>query len=177
MKNTMYFLAFFSLLSAATYLGCEKFGIPPADEVLLESPATPFPATGALADRADDCGDCPVDDCCCGIELLTDVSVTIELCGTSDGPSDCGPFDPGGSCSTVQGGGQSFNLIFSTNPRGVFCMDKNADFMIGNTGNNAIQIRVTCQNDLTNPQSDTITIPAQTRVYYHNDGDCEVDPC
>ena len=175
----MYYLAFFSLLSAATYLGCEKTGIPPAGEVLLESPSTPAPATGALADRADDCGDCPVDDCCCGIEILSGglPQADIVLCGTSDGTDNCGPVSPGGGCPTISGGGQSFTLNISTNPRHIFCISKNAAFEIGNLESGSIRIRITCQAELTNPQDSILTIPATSKVYYQTNGDCEVDPC
>lgn len=174
----MFYLALFSLLSAATYLGCEKSGIPPTEEVLPDSPVTPVPASGALTSRADECEDCPVDDCCCGIELFgSTFSADIELCGTSDGSDSCGPFSPGGGCGTISGGGQSFTLTDVTNPKKLFCMDKNAAFQIGNTSNSSIQIRVTCQENLASPLYDTITIPAQSRIFYQTNGDCELDPC
>ena len=177
----MYFLAFFSLLSAATYLGCEKSGIPPTEEVLLDLPVTPVPASGALTDRADECEDCPVDDCCCVVEILStssDPFTDINLCGTSDGTDACGPATPGSPCfSNVSGGGQTFNLHVTNNPREVFCMNKNATFWLANTGNGIVDLEVTCQHNLTSPITYQFTITPSDRIYINNDGDCEVEKC
>jgi len=129
-------------------------------------------------DCVDDCDDCPVNDCCCSIQLLSLGSTTLGFCGTS-GPCvstmTCGlsglPFCPdiNGFVETISLIGQSSTVLF--------CVPQNSQFgIISATG--APVVRLTCQIGQTSPQFVTIqlnTPPA--KPYWSTDSDCLLTSC
>ena len=133
---------------------------------------------GTIQTRADECADCAIDDCCCAIQIVSTGSVDINLCGTSDGTDNCGPADPGSPClSSVSGGGQTFTLNSSTAPRHLFCMDKNATFWVANLDQSSVDLKLTCQHDLTSPQSVQFSLAGGTTFFFNTDSSCVVDTC
>lgn len=127
----------------------------------------------------EECDDCPIDYCCCGMELISDnVSAQVLFCGAyfAMTGTPCGPISPGGSCSTISGtsGTLTFPMIGSKH---LFCVPSGGSFMIQNVSGFTIRIRFTCQYNETNPDEATITLTNNQIVYYQADGDCFISPC
>ena len=126
-----------------------------------------------------DCQQCPVDDCCCAIQLLSDDGgLELELCGTS-GPClsemACEDEDPG-TCPDILGFIEviDFPTQFSTV---YFCVAKNSPFAIKSATNQA-QVRVTCQIGQTTPTWVTINLNTPPdKPYWETDGSCDLTAC
>ena len=91
--------------------------------------------------RISSCDECPVEDCCCGVQLLTPTGTNLIICGTSSPDvttTTCGFMV--GSC-TVSG----FELPFSLaqTEKELFCMPQNAGFSIYSSA--GATVRVSCQ--------------------------------
>lgn len=124
-----------------------------------------------------DCDDCPIDHCCCGLQLVnTATPIFFRLCGTSDGTGSCS-YSPPGPCSSINGGGQSKTLQF-TDPKLLFCMAKGNSLSVWNTNllTPAI-VTLTCQEDVANPQTILDTIPAGMTHFYLINNSCIGDEC
>ena len=131
----------------------------------------------ALSNRGD-CDLCPGDDeCCCMVFLQpSGTAVTLAFCGTSNGGSVCVGAATG-NCPSFSGGGQTLVLSLDE-PRKPFCMDENAPFYIQNTsGTTTALIIITCQADMTPPDTMWLQIPAGGFRYISTNGSCVVDPC
>ncbi len=166
---------FFLILTCMTclfYISCEKTGI--------QTTETEISDEQKISTRTvEDCEDCPVDYCCCSIELWSGTEVAnLQTCGFSNGTYECGTFDPPGNCSDFHGFGDDFILEESPgNPRVIVCKEENGFFRIYNNTNAQIVIRMTCQADVTVPVFVLITIPAFSFVYYSTDGSCLLSEC
>jgi len=124
------------------------------------------------------CANCPIDDCCCSVEIYpTNQSVNLRFCGTSDGASGCTDSGPG-NCSSISGGGQTISLD-PNNIRKLFCMSHNDAFSIQNITGLGVgaTIVLSCQHDLTHPQTDTITIADTGKAYFATNGSCVIAEC
>ena len=91
------------------------------------------------------CEDCPVDDCCCAVQLVTGSGVSFELCGTSSPNVITTPCsDTWGNCPI-----SGFLLPYSLNvppDLEVFCMPLGSSFRIKSTsGSGTGTVRITCQ--------------------------------
>lgn len=124
----------------------------------------------------DECEDCPIGCCCCGVEWVSDAYGTIQLCGLCEGDYLCGTYSPGSPCSTISGVGKDITFI-STHTREVFCVEPGASFRIYNPGSNKITFRFTCQYDQTPPVFQTYTIQAHSELFFFNDGSCITEGC
>ncbi len=125
-----------------------------------------------------DCIECPgLTECCCAVwfqdgETLAD----LRFCGTSNGMDNCSG-DETDNCSSFHGGGLDI-LLNSFNPREPFCINENAPFWIENIATVGIaEIIVTCQGDMTNPDTLHLQIPPGQRLYFSTNGSCELEPC
>ena len=123
----------------------------------------------------DECEDCPIGCCCCGIELISGFG-TLELCGLCEGDYLCGTYSPGSPCSSISGIGKDIQLNFS-HTREVFCVEPGGSFRIYNPQASSITFRFTCDYDQTPPSFQTVTIPAHTELFFHNDGSCIIAGC
>ena len=166
MKNTTIFI---SVIFSFLYTGCEK-----AD---LQN-STPNDTVQITNRVVDDCEDCPVDYCCCAIELygFTD-DAEISVCGFTNGVYLCGTFDPPGTCANLTAGGEDIHLLDPNNIRVLVCKEENGVFRIFNNESFQITIRITCQFGSTNPQWVVLTIPAHTEVFYSTNGQCGLTAC
>ena len=152
-------------------MSCEK-----ADQTTASNSAV----NGQLTNRTvAACEDCPnVTDCCCSVELVDpQASVVFRFCGTSDGTGTCTGSLTG--CPSFSGGGQAITLgPGAGNFRKLFCMVPGNGFWVQNTDlGNSHSIILSCQYDVTNPQTFPITIPAGGTVYFTTTAGCVVDDC
>jgi hypothetical protein len=171
MKN----ITFFSIMICVSFIlgtvGCEKADIQkslPNDQVKIQNRDVP-----------DDCEDCPVTDCCCGVELLSGQNATFWLCGTSVPTTsiDCGPTQPG-TCYQIQGYILPF-LVTSTDQFKYFCMSEDNSFYIQNRNpsGGSTTIRITCQAGQLGPQSVDVELAPGNTAYYTVNDECEVHAC
>jgi len=134
-------------------------------------------------DCVDDCEDCPANDCCCAITLLSSPGiggVDLVLCGTS-GPClserECEVTDLDMCADILNSFELDINLPnqFST---GLFCVSKNTPFGITSAGPGTPTVRLTCQLGHTSPQSVTITLNSPPdKPFWQTDGNCELSNC
>jgi len=133
-----------------------------------------------LSPRAplDECSDCPVDCCCCGIEALFGSTGTIELCGLCEGDYTCGTYSPEPPCSsTISGTGKNITFTLG-HTREVICIAPGASFRIYNPHPTAsITFRFACDYDETAPTFNTITLEAEEEAFFFNDGTCITEIC
>jgi hypothetical protein len=169
MKQSFYFHIFITVMFAFLYTSCEKAEIqrnPLADQIPIESR------------EVENCNECPLGDCCCAVWLQDPVFgyANLFLCGTSDGNQLCSG-EATGDCDEFSGGGQALELIGGGVFRRGFCVNPGGPFWISNLSGSPAYIYVTCQYDLSGPQTLTITIPGTSRVYIGSNGECEIDYC
>lgn len=125
----------------------------------------------------DECEDCPIGCCCCGIEWVSGNFIPIQLCGLCEGDYICGPFSPNTPCSTFSGIGKNINFSLG-HRREVFCVEPGASFRIYNPDLTlSIIFRFTCEYDVTSPSFQTITLGPLGEKYFFNDGSCIVELC
>jgi hypothetical protein len=164
MKNSLilYLLCF---CLSAFWMSCEKADLQKASK-----------DDKSITERTDDCENCPIDDCCCAVELNGSSAADLIFCGTHSGIGLCNFPNPPGPCSAFSNGGTHFSLNSST-PYGVFCMVKGNSFSIYNNAVGSVSVKVSCQHDQTHPQTLTVTIPGGTYYYFLNNSDCELTQC
>jgi hypothetical protein len=165
MKNKHLFQTLVCLL-AMFIVGCENSEFTKK----ISSPDQPIEL------RAEDCEDCPVNDCCCSVEMTAGLSMELVFCGTT-GPflssSEC-EFDIMG-CNLITGY-YEYHTITSVDPKYFFCVSPGTGFSIGSTSGNA-SFTVTCQEGDLDPQSENFNISGPQRHYFTVNGGCEVGPC
>lgn len=153
------------------YISCEKTGYLNQKEITDNQ---------RISNRTvEDCEDCPLDYCCCSIELWGTTTIApLNLCGFSNGASMCGTYNPpGNNCANFSGVGENI-LLESPDDRGVIvCKEENGVFRIANTSNNPVTLRMTCQADQTVPTFVIINIPGTSVVFYSTDDDCLLTEC
>ncbi|HZV69615.1 MAG TPA: hypothetical protein VFG10_08725 [Saprospiraceae bacterium] len=165
MKNTVFSFIFICSIFIMMTTACERTDLQKSS-INNNEKITP---------RIDDCGDCPPEDCCCGVQMLSSGSPTLRLCGTTSPDNTmftCGPTFVG-ECEI---GG--FILILPLSGLGDkegFCMAQNTAFSIVSTA--TVSVRITCQYDLTSPQHQDVILTANTPQYFSVNGDCEVNDC
>ena len=124
------------------------------------------------------CDDCPIDDCCCAIELQFPLtgSANLRLCGTSNRFGLCSPPSPPSPCSSISGGADGI-MLTPANIRGLFCMNQGNSFSIYNNGMFPAVIKVSCLYDQTDAKFAFITIDPGEYAYFFNDNGCEHTLC
>lgn len=171
MKNTNLFTTLVSLLVMLLLVSCDtnqetsQIGVINSGEQIL--PRKPL----------DECEDCPIGCCCCGIEWVSGNFIPIELCGLCEGDYICGSYSPDPPCSTISGIGK--NITFSlTHRREVFCVEPGASIRIYNPHSTlSISFRFACDYDVPPPSFQTVTLGPLEERFFLNDGSCMVDPC
>ena len=121
---------------------------------------------------AIDCTDCPVEDCCCAVELIEDGPVSFELCGTSSPNVITTPCsDTWGTCSI-----SGFLLPYTLNNLydvEIFCMPLNSAFRIKSTsGSSPGTVRITCQYGQLGSVSEDVAFPGQ--AFFYVDEECVI---
>jgi hypothetical protein len=173
--KTQFHIILLCLAGLAFCIGCEKTTVQADNQY-----KTPQGGWINITPRTvEDCDDCPVDYCCCAIEIwgFTD-EADISVCGFSNGGYLCGTFDPPGTtCPNVAGIGEDIVLEDDGLRRVAVCKDKNGSFRIFNNGGTTITVRMTCRYDLTNPVWTIINIPGHSAVYYSTDSNCALSSC
>ena len=165
MKNKKLVHILFCMVSVFL-LGCENTDLQKGIKVETQS----------IEVRADDCEDCPDNDCCCAIELLSGGSMDLVFCGTTGtfvSSSEC-EFDIMG-CNLITGY-YEYHTITQLDPKFIFCVSPGTGFSVGATTGTS-SYRVTCQEGEFAPQSEDFNLTGPQRVYFNVDGECEVEPC
>jgi hypothetical protein len=161
--KTFHFLYFIFCCLGIVYLSCEKAEY---QNKVADS--------GRIAPRTESCDQCPEEDCCCGVQLLGDQQTDLIICGSSSPDvttTTCGFMV--GSCN-VSGFELPITLVNHLD-KGLFCMPQNAGFSI-HASPGAV-LRVSCQNGVTNPWYQDVTISNGGTVYMTNNGSCQVGFC
>jgi len=165
MKYSLFAFIFLCTIFSLVPIGCENTelqkSLPKDDE--------------RITTRTIECEDCPEEDCCCGVQLLSNINSNLELCGTSSPDNTttaCGPTYVG-NCTIV---GYILNLalngIYDTE---LFCMPQNRAFSI--KANSTGTYRISCQAGQIGPQSIDVNIPANSTAYITVNEACEVALC
>ncbi|HQW02275.1 MAG TPA: hypothetical protein PLR30_07355 [Saprospiraceae bacterium] len=168
MKKTFMLYIMACLTSIFLFASCEK------NEPQMKAD-TILPITSRTV---EDCDDCPIDNCCCVVEVLDpNDTYTFQLCGVYTGMfgSTCGPFTPGSPCGTVSGISTSITLS-SAVPRAFFCIATGGSFRILKTMGNGVTLRISCNADETNPDWFPFNIGDTPLYYYVQDCD-DLDGC
>jgi len=164
MKKYSFFSILFCLVFALIAISCEKADL----QKSLKDDSRINP-------RITECAECPDNDCCCDVELVSGNNISLILCGTSSPDvttTSCGTYNVG-SC-TISG----FELpITFVNPhdKRLFCMPINAGFSITSSGSTVL--KVSCQHGQTSPWYQYVTIGANETAYLTNNGSCQVGFC
>lgn len=160
MKNTN-FIAIMLLFALFIATSCEKADF--QKPLVTQEPVVP-------RDPAIECEDCPVEDCCCAVELEEGTAASIEICGSSspnNSLTPCGP-DTWGNC-TIQG----FLLPYTLNggnPIEIFCMPPGSAFSI-KVLSPGVRARVSCKYGQLGSTSVDV-FQGKTNIYV--DGNCDV---
>jgi len=173
MYNKLYLLILFCLFSLFMITSCEKA------EIHKSLVTINGEVQAREDDCVDDCEDCPINDCCCSVQLLSIGSTTLDFCGTS-GPCvstmACGfsglPFCPdiSGFLETITLTGQFSSALF--------CVPQNSQFGITSATGGTPQIRLTCQVGQPSPQFVTITLNSPPpKPYWSTGSDCSLTSC
>lgn len=152
-------------------VGCEKS----TDQTQTQITGQNWPLT--IREPLDECSDCPIGCCCCGIETLTIGTIILQLCGLCEGDYLCGTYSPGSPCSTISGTGKDITLIPTIHPREVFCVEPGASFRIFNASSGPATFKFTCNLDVSPSTFITVTLQAHEERFFHNDGSCIVEGC
>jgi hypothetical protein len=160
--KTFHFLYFICCCLGIVYLSCEK---------------SEYQSKGAdgdrIASRTESCDQCPEEDCCCGVQVLTPTTTDVIICGSSspDVTTTACNFNVG-SCNVT---GFELPYTLASTEKGLFCMPHNAGFSIHSS--QAATLRVSCQNGVTNPWFQDVTVSMGGTVYMTNNGSCQVGFC
>jgi hypothetical protein len=124
----------------------------------------------------DECEDCPIGCCCCGIENVSPTMYTLNLCGLCEGDYHCSFNSPGSPCSGFSGLGKdiSFN---SGHVKEIFCVEPGGSFRISNPNGYTVYFRFSCQYDQVGSSFLNVSIDAYQSKYFHVDGDCIREGC
>lgn len=171
MNNLSLSIIFAFFLTGLFTLSCEKTGI--------QTTVSEISREQKISTRTvEDCEDCPVDYCCCSIELWNGTDVAdLSLCGFSNGTYMCGTYIPPGNCSQFHGIGEDILLEDDDITRVIVCKEENGIFRIQNNTNATITIRITCHADQTIAQFKTKTLATMEVVFYSTDDGCFLTEC
>jgi hypothetical protein len=163
MKLTINQLILCCMTSIALLTACEKADI--QKPVVDNQPIVP-------RGPAIDCEDCPVEDCCCAVELIDLGPVSFELCGTSSPNVITTPCsDTWGNCSI-----SGFLLpytIMNLYDLELFCMPLGSSFRIKSTPlSGSGTVRITCQYGQLGSVSEDVTFPGQ--AFFYVDEECVI---
>ena len=155
-----------------TTVSCDKS----TDQSQTQTNSQNWPIT--VREPLDECSDCPVGCCCCGIEMISGFQFTIELCGLCEGDYLCGTYNPASPCSTISGTGKNIILIPTIHPREIFCVEPGASFRVFNPSSTiAVSFKFTCQYDVTPNTFTTVTLQPHEERFFVNNGSCVTDGC
>jgi len=125
-----------------------------------------------------DCSICPLECCCCGIEMVGFGSFTLEICGLCEGDYLCGPYSADPPCSTVSGIGQNFTFFLPNQARHTFCVEPGASIRIRNASPGIVNFRFTCEPHLSPPPYVNVTLVGiGDEAFFYNNGSCMVAGC
>ena len=141
-----------------------------------EKPDTTLPVTPRTP--VEDCEDCPVDNCCCVIEILFGGPSNLLFCGVYSGMagSTCGTFTPPSPCATVSGISTTIPLNLMNPTRGLFCLPTGGSFRLENTGQE-ITIRITCQYGDITPDWEYIVLEEDEVLFFDSNSGCFLVEC
>ena len=159
-----------------TTVSCDKS----TDQSQVQNNTQNWPVT--VRTELDECSDCPIDCCCCGIELVGLTGCQIELCGLCEGDYLCGTYMPGTPCSSISGIGKTITFIPISggvgHTREVFCVAPGASVRMYNPSLTiTASFRFTCQYDVTPNTFTTVSLQPHETKYFYNNGSCMTTEC
>ncbi len=167
---------FFVILACMTcffYNSCEKTGYQTDDSRILNEKRI-------MPRDIDDCDECPVNYCCCAIELAEgQLETTLIFCGVYDvdpTPTSCGTASPPSPCASISGSIKTI-VLNSNDPKELFCVPFGGSFSIYNASGGDRDIWFTCQPELTFPDSEELTILDEETLFFDTDGSCFLTGC
>lgn len=171
MKNSNIFpILLLSLGFSLIYISCE-LGSDQHNSILMPNDDV------ALTTRGD-CDECPGDEeCCCAVWGQPGFpDAMLQFCGTSNGLSACSGAATG-NCPSFSGGGL-FRTLDGDNPRQTFCVGENSPFYVRNlSGTTTARIIITCQADMTPPDTMWLQIAPGAYRYIETNNTCEISLC
>jgi len=130
-----------------------------------------------ITSRADNCDNCPAEDCCCRVILTSGTSAPLYFCGTTNpewSTNECSILLE--NCPDISGYYWLETLDYLFNPDEFFCVAENSSFMIG-IGNGSVSLTLTCQYGQSLPQTLNISLSNGQKLYYTVDENCELSEC
>ncbi len=170
MKNKHNFLILISIMTVLFFSSCDKS----EHQVIAQ-----LDTTQQIMNRTiTECDDCPVGYCCGAIELLQSGMYTIQFCGvyTAMSGTPCGPFSPGAPCSTISGTSSSI-MLDGMGDRMLFCVPIDGSFRIYYSGSGTVDVRITIEYDVVNPNWENIELDSSTPEYFYADEGCTLESC
>ncbi len=151
------------------YYSCEK-----ADQTQNQN-TTQIPQ---LSPRTvlDECEDCPIGCCCCGIENVSPTSYIVSLCGLCEGDYHCAFNSPGSPCSGFSGLGKDITFN-SGHVKEIFCVEPGSTIRIYNPNGFTVYLRFSCKYDQTGSTFQNVSLGSLEEKYFYNDGDCMEEGC
>lgn len=129
----------------------------------------------------NDCSQCPQQNCCCVIELISVDALELVMCGNFLGcgfAPACGPITAPAPCGTISGVSDVAELDPMLATTYFFCIAGSEDIYIFNSDPiNTARINVTCQALDTVPIFTTLIIEPQRGAFLQIDGDCLTSEC
>ena len=171
----MKIITFFSFIISLTFL----LTTPACEKAADQAQVSVLDQQSQITTREEaDCSICPLDCCCCAIEMVNQLGFTLEICGLCDGDYLCGPFSPNAPCSTFSGIGRTLPFIFPGSARQTFCVAPGASIRIRNIGAGPADFRFTCEPHLSPPPYVNVSLPnTGDFAYFYNNGTCMVAGC
>ena len=168
MKTSISFSILICMISMFLFSACENAEIQKTTSGKVQ-----------IEPRLDDCTDCPVNDCCCYVELANPTtSANLTFCGVTNpewSSTVCGPVDFG-NCATISGYYWFELLDNMNNPNEFFCVTPNTSFMLGIASGSA-NLNITCQYGQLNPQTLNVSLSAPNKLFFNVDGECGLELC
>lgn len=124
-----------------------------------------------ITSRTIECEDCPEEDCCCGIQLISVTPTSLRMCGTNspdNSNDDCGPIYL--DFCTIEGKVLYLDLDYLEVE--FFCMTPGTAFALQSLG--AATYRISCQAGVLGTQSIDVPFTSAGNAYVTVNGDCEV---
>jgi len=154
------------------------FMLPACEKSIDQTQVSVVDQNGQITTREEaDCSICPLDCCCCGIEMVNTQGFMLEICGLCDGDFLCGPFSPNPPCSTVSGIAKNLTFSLPNQARHTFCVEPGASIRITNISGMPAVFRFTCEPHLSPPPYVNVTLAPGAFEYFYNNGSCMVVGC
>ena len=147
-------------------------------EVETTEVLTPNVSLESSERSCNNCDQCPVDFCCCRIDLVGPNPADLLVCGNLAGiciPIDSCIVAAAGNCPEIRG--ELFNFPVPIGTSFLYCQEEETAIHITNPGTSPVRFRVTCMIDEITTMFTDLIIPGGESATVYVDGDCEPEEC